>query len=462
MSETGLTPRSPLLDVLNVRDISEVISEVVYEVDTEKEDEQTDTQVSGESQDLSDQIITKAEQQKSLSNVEENVFQFQKQESKSLESEKSRVYKQTEKEENPFHFNKSKIRSFEQSESEPKKSEPKNGASISNKKRNDILESQSNSLIEKEEIKKEIHMRTDIETSDSDTLKEEVEKKKPRKKWQKESHPIKIKTKPIQHDSSFEGSCYYCRNVCERHQSMIMSECQPAHEKQRSIQNIETSEVGVQAGKSTIHHYLFDPTQDAIFDPTFQPNYLRAPGLGSNAAASSIIDLMKRQLQLTEQHMRSQKELYRQYCTTLEKTQVKSKNHELNERVLYGRSERPKKLSFEDALKMVKEEMAEQEKEVEQISKSYISSKTNKKVTKSSKKRRSKSSSKEKTSTTSQTKSSNSKESHQDSHKQVKHIVSAGVSIEEEIDNDDYEMEFETESEVKTDTHISTEESSDS
>ena len=28
----------------------------------------------------------------------------------------------------------------------------------------------------------------------------------------------------------------------------------------------ETVEVGVQAGKSTLHHYLFDPTQDAVFE----------------------------------------------------------------------------------------------------------------------------------------------------------------------------------------------------
>ena len=61
MSETGLTPRSPLLDVINVRDISEVISEVVTEEETEEED--------NESQDLSDQIVTKAEQQKSISKV---------------------------------------------------------------------------------------------------------------------------------------------------------------------------------------------------------------------------------------------------------------------------------------------------------------------------------------------------------------------------------------------------------
>ena len=109
MSESGFSPRSPFLDVLNVREISEVISEIMSEVGTENEDGDTDTQVSGESNDLSDQIITKAEQQKSISNVDENEFQFQKPNSKSLESENARFHKNIEKEENPFHFNKSKI-----------------------------------------------------------------------------------------------------------------------------------------------------------------------------------------------------------------------------------------------------------------------------------------------------------------------------------------------------------------
>merc|ERR1719233_2143194 len=121
---------------------------------------------------------------------------------------------------------------------------------------------------------------------------------------------------------------------------MIEPECKPANKTNyKQIENKETSEIGVQAGKSTIHHYLFDPTQDAIFEPS--PNYLRVSGVGSNTAANSIIDLMKRQLQLTESHMRSQKELYQEYCTTLEKTQAKTKNLGTKERVLFGRSERP-------------------------------------------------------------------------------------------------------------------------
>ena len=448
MSETGLTPRSPMHDVINVRDISEVISEVVTEEETEEEE--------NESQDLSDQIITKAEQQKSLSKVEENAFQFQKAESKSSESEKVKIQKNKEKEDNPFHFNKSKIRSFEQSDSEPKKSEIKNGVSISNKRRNEILESRSNSIAEKEKV--QMSQNEILENSDSSTLKEELEKKRPRKKWQKESQPIKIKTKQIQQDSSFESSCYYCRNICEKHQNMITPECKPASERNyKQMENKKTSEIGVQVGKSTMHHYLFDPTQDAIFETNPFPNYMRATGLGSNAAANSIIDLMKRQLQLTESHMRSQKELYREYCTALEKTQAKTQNLGTKERVLFGRSERPKKLSFEDALKMVKEEMAQQEQEIQLISKSVISSTKSRKESRKSKKR-SKSSSKNETIKTSESNSNRNKKTNED-----KSDVSSTInSIEEEIENDEYEMEFDSESEVNTETSISTEDPSDS
>ena len=144
--------------------------------------------------------------------------------------------------------------------------------------------------------------------------------------------------KGIQQDSSFEGSCYYWRNVCEKNANLIIPKCRPADEKQ----NIMTSDIGIQVGKSTIHHYLFDPTEDAIFDRTFQPNFQWTFGMNSNVAANSIIELMKKQLKLTELHMRSQKELYREYCRTIEKTQINTKNKEVKEKVLFGRSEKPK------------------------------------------------------------------------------------------------------------------------
>ena len=460
MSEAGLSPRSPLLEVLNVRDVSEVISEVMSELESENEDVDTDTkQDSGASHDLSDQIITKAEQQKSISNIDESIFQFQKQENKSSESEQKKVTKIKEKKANPFHFNTSKTRSFEQSNSEPKKVEVKNGGSLSNKKRNEILESKSSSLmenVEAKEIRKEIP--TDIESSDSETLKEEVEEKKPRKKWQKEAQPIiKFKQQPVQQDSSLEGSCYYCRNVCERHQSLIMPECRQDTDKKNKTKNAETSDIAVQVGKSTIHHYLFDPTQDAIFDSTFQPSYQRTTGLSTEAAANSIIQLMKKQLELTEHHMRSQKELYRSYCKTLEKTQqAKSKRPENKEKVLFGRSERPKKLTFEEALKMVKDEMAQQEEDVHQISKSFISTQSSKKESKKSKTSRSGLSSKE-----SEPKFVNTV-THKINKQTPKHKDSIVESIEEEINNTEYEMDFENESEVRTETNISTEESTNS
>ena len=81
---------------------------------------------------------------------------------------------------------------------------------------------------------------------------------------------------PLPQESSFESSCYYCRNVCRHHQSLLLQERpdlpispkkeSPGHfrkhaeVKERPPKSLGV-DVGVQAGKSTIHHYLFDPTQ---------------------------------------------------------------------------------------------------------------------------------------------------------------------------------------------------------
>ena len=99
--------------------------------------------------------------------------------------------------------------------------------------------------------------------------------------------------------------------------------------------------------------------------------------------------------------------------------------------------ELPNNLSFEDALKMVKEEMAQQDREVQQISKSLVSTRWSKKESKTSKSNRSKS-------------------KYKDKKKKSKQELSQGESIAEEIDNSEYEMEFGAESEVETDTTIST------
>ena len=80
---------------------------------------------------------------------------------------------------------------------------------------------------------------------------------------------------PLPQESSFESSCYYCRNVCRHHQSLLLQERpdlpisptkeSPGHfRKHAEVKERPKSlgvDVGVQTGKSTIHHYLFDPTQ---------------------------------------------------------------------------------------------------------------------------------------------------------------------------------------------------------
>ena len=95
------------------------------------------------------------------------------------------------------------------------------------------------------------------------------------------------------------------------------------------------------AGKTTIHHYLFDPTEDALFDNTFHHReYPRTEISGHklDLATSSVIELMRKQLELTEHQMRSQKALYRSFCKSLEKSQRKLNKNDKHEKVLFGRS----------------------------------------------------------------------------------------------------------------------------
>ena len=57
-------------------------------------------------------------------------------------------------------------------------------------------------------------------------------------------------------------------------------------------------------GKPTLHHYLFDPTLDATFEPPGEPRDQLINQLTQSAAAESVIKLMKSQLDLTEKHLR--------------------------------------------------------------------------------------------------------------------------------------------------------------
>ena len=129
-------------------------------------------------------------------------------------------------------------------------------------------------------------------------------------------------------------------------------------------------DVGVQVGKPTVHHYLFDPTQDAVFEDTFlRPEYPRTLHINENKmdlATGAVIDLMRRQLELTQQQMQSQKTLYRSFCKSLEKTQsrrAKQENAEAD-KILIGKSRRPEKLTFDEALRQVKEEMRLEKKKL--------------------------------------------------------------------------------------------------
>ena len=363
MSETCLlSPRSPLFDIANVRDINEVLDEVEVEdvvIDRQKSEvEEDETSEDDRSRRLSDLIIDSIDLQK---NVEAN-----------QEALKNKIVKENvvdvpkTKERNPFHFNSYRLKSStEKSNSEPKKQKSKG----SNKKRNEIMDS-----LPPSEIKTETE--TEEGANESETLKQ-IHAKKFRKKWNLEtpqnSQPVfNFPKPPLPQESSFESSCYYCRNVCRRHQSLIMNEIvlsprttKRNEEKTSRVQAPAFSsghgvDIGVQVGKPTVHHYLFDPTQDALFDTSAYFEYPRRIHMSENKldlATSSVIDLMRRQLELTEHQMRSQKALYRSFCKSLEKTHSGKVKQDNEERILIGRPKRPEKLTFDEALRQVKEEM---------------------------------------------------------------------------------------------------------
>ena len=442
----SLSPRSPLLDILNLRDISEVIDENDNEGDNTNDDE------SGEQLD-SDGFS------KRLSGLILNVDSQKDDEIKPGEKEDTR--KETELKsknghaKNPFHFNSTKLKSsIEKSDSEPKTNVLKTG---SNKKRQEILDSTSNSLAEKFlEPHELLHSAED--ESESETLKKDTEpEKKTRKKWKLDSvhdqQPMfEFPKQRISKESSFESDCYYCRKTCRRHQSLLKIEnCHPPpppqyYSPKRATKVFKdeypaTSEVGVQVGKTTIHHYLFDPTEDALFDNTFHhQEYPRTEISGHklDLATSSVIELMRKQLELTEHQMRSQKALYRSFCKSLEKSQRKLNKNDKHEKVLFGRSKRPEKLTFEEALRQVREEMKqEKEDSLENYSVSKLS------------KRKSKSNSRHK--------SSHSLKNQSMKNADVKEVLPSNQHIEDEdesvsktITEEVYDQDFEDDSEIHT------------
>ena len=225
-----------------------------------------------------------------------------------------------------------------------------------------------------------------VEDSESETLKE-MQEKKSRKKWNidsaQNSQPIfNFPKPPLPQESSFESSCYYCRHVCKAHQSLIAHESvlnvSPRTTKRQEEKVLRRGpppppsghsvDVGVQVGKPSIHHYLFDPTQDALFEDAFsRPEYPRTLHINENKvdlATSAVIDLMRRQLELTEHQMQSQKTLYRSFCKSLEKTQSRKAQQDNADKILIGKSRRPEKLTFDEALRQVKEEMKSERKKL--------------------------------------------------------------------------------------------------
>ena len=365
MSEGLLSPKSPLFDILNIRDVSDVISEdIELETNHEYEEQKNDDD---NSHPLSDLLMKKIAKGKTTAAIQQQQESFDKQSNKSIKLEVPET-----REENPFHFNASKFRAVEKTDSEPK---AQIKVSKSNKRRSMILESESlvNSVID--EVSKQDD-KVDEFDSESETLKDvEIVEKKTRKRWQKE--PIKGETflpfeRPtMPREPSMESGCYYCRNICKAHQNLLASENPLTSAKGKYTRS---EEVGVQAGKSTIHHYLFDPTEDAVFNDIHYPHFTNIDNNKIDIATSSIIDLMRKQLELMEHSMRSQKQLYRSFCRSLEKSQHRRFTQQPEERVLFGRTKRPVKLTFEEALRQVKDEMKQEGQKMREMSRSWKSS----------------------------------------------------------------------------------------
>jgi hypothetical protein len=58
-------------------------------------------------------------------------------------------------------------------------------------------------------------------------------------------------------------------------------------------------------GKSSLHHYLFDPTADAVFQPPLVRSHVAASSqLTQSGAQAAILNLMRRQLDFTENQLR--------------------------------------------------------------------------------------------------------------------------------------------------------------
>ena len=369
MSEGLLSPKSPLFDILNIRDVSDVISEdIELETNHEYEEQENDDD---NSHPLSDLLMKKIEKGKTTAAIQQQQESFDKQSSKSQKLEAEPEIPEI-REENPFHFNASKFRAGEKADSEPKAPIK---VSKSNKRRSMILESESlvNSVID--EVSKQDDKVDEID-SESETLKDvEIVEKKTRKRWQKE--PIKggtflpFERPTMPREPSMESGCYYCRNICKAHQNLLASENPVASAKGK---HTRSEEVGVQAGRSTLHHYLFDPTQDAVFEDIHYPRFTNIDTNKIDIATSSIIDLMRKQLELMEHSMRSQKQLYRSFCRSLEKSQQRRFTQQPEERVLFGRTKRPVKLTFEEALRQVKDEMKQEKQEMREMSRIWKSS----------------------------------------------------------------------------------------
>ena len=218
-----VSPRSPLFDIANVRDISEVLEEDTISEDQPPaaeplEEEEESPSSAPASRRLSDLILSSVHIQKQqLGNSAAGDGDSSHEDSVVLPKPKPK---------NPFHFNSSKLKSSDKSDSEPKKAVTK--ARGSNKKRNEILETVSNSV--QAELAEPPPNIAQSDTSDSETLREEVPgsavpgpgpgARRPRKKWQLgpavPRPEVLARPPPVcqtQLSSVESGGCYYCRQV---------------------------------------------------------------------------------------------------------------------------------------------------------------------------------------------------------------------------------------------------------
>ncbi|XP_023324535.1 uncharacterized protein LOC111698428 [Eurytemora carolleeae] len=371
----SLSPRSPLLDIINLRDISEVLDELKPDEDLQDEDSIVD----GE-----DVVVIDVAKSPDVSTQVE-IFN----------PSPARV---GEAEKNPFIFSAEKRKASIDHGSEPKSEIGRKRREDSNKRKSEIQQKESAESSRSEQIKNIILASLEPEdteaTEESQTLKDSTISEQQIKEKKEKCSPKK-KKKRVSERFEESPSCYYCKRLCSFHRQEVLSGQKPTattvlgfqqpsttSQFQQNIPRLQrynsTADISVQAGKPTLHHYLFDPTLDATFEPPGEPRDQLINQLTQSAAAESVIKLMKSQLDLTEKHLRIQKDLYTQYCRNLELVSRSRVHENPGEKILYGRngrngrSERSERfpgsrLTYSEAVRLVKQEMDREKDDLQGI-----------------------------------------------------------------------------------------------